>query len=363
MAMPTIPLHVHNDLGLPVFYVGLVSSSQFIMAFVSRLWGGVYADTKGYDKAAYMGFFFAVISGVLYYTSLLFFSQPFTSITILIIARGILGAGESLVITSACAWAIKRAGIQKTGVVLSWIGAAMFMAYAISAPLGTFLYNFMGFKGISFGTLLFSLSGVLFVLPLNKIDPVSTKQKTKFLPVFKAIVTPGLGLAFSSLGFGAIVTFIALAFSEHGWENVWLAFTLFSLFYIFVRFFFGHIPDKLGGAKVAIVCLIIEAIGQACIWLAPSSTVAFIGASLTGLGYSLVYPCFGVEAIKDCAPNQIAITTGTYTAFIDIALGIAGPTLGIITGFAGIMSVYGLSMLSCLCSMFFAWSLLRSKKE
>jgi hypothetical protein len=34
------------------------------------------------------------------------------------------------------------------------------------------------------------------------------------------------------------------------------------------RGFFSHLADAIGGAKVALVCTLIEAIGQALIWLA-----------------------------------------------------------------------------------------------
>lgn len=60
-----------------------------------------------------------------------------------------------------------------------------------------------------------------------------------------------LGLALSSIGFGAITTFIALLFTNRGWDSAWLAFTTFSLAFVIARVVFGHLPDKIGGAKVA----------------------------------------------------------------------------------------------------------------
>jgi MFS family permease len=49
---------------------------------------------------------------------------------------------------------------------------------------------------------------------------------------------------------------------------------------------------NMGDARVALVCLLVEAAGQATIWLAPNPLIAFVGAVLTGFGYSLVYPGF-----------------------------------------------------------------------
>jgi MFS family permease len=47
LAMPVLPLHVHQDLGLSTFVVGVVSGSQFLASLVSRLWAGHQADRKG----------------------------------------------------------------------------------------------------------------------------------------------------------------------------------------------------------------------------------------------------------------------------------------------------------------------------
>src|SRR3981189_2223039 len=38
LAMPVLPLHVHQGLGLSTFIVGLVVGSQFAASLISRLW-------------------------------------------------------------------------------------------------------------------------------------------------------------------------------------------------------------------------------------------------------------------------------------------------------------------------------------
>ena len=40
MALPVLPLHVHQGLGLGTFLVGLVAGSQFAAAILSRAWAG-----------------------------------------------------------------------------------------------------------------------------------------------------------------------------------------------------------------------------------------------------------------------------------------------------------------------------------
>jgi MFS family permease len=94
----------------------------------------------------------------------------------------------------------------------------------------------------------------------------------------------------------------------------------------------GHLPDRLGGAKVALVSVLIEAAGLALIWLAPGQVVAVIGAVFTGCGFALVYPGLGVEAVRRAPPQSRGLTMGAYTAFLDVALGFGSPALGLIAG-------------------------------
>jgi len=77
--------------------------------------------------------------------------------------------------------------------------------------------------------------------------------------------------------FGALTTFGALMFAERGWGAAWLAFTALSVAFILGRLAGGHLPDRLGGARVALVCVLIETAGMAMIWLAPSAAVTFAG--------------------------------------------------------------------------------------
>jgi hypothetical protein len=47
IAMPVLPLHVHNGLRLNTFFVGLIVGSQFAASLISRPWAGHYADSRG----------------------------------------------------------------------------------------------------------------------------------------------------------------------------------------------------------------------------------------------------------------------------------------------------------------------------
>ncbi len=348
LAMPVLPLHVHQRLGLGTFIVGLVAGSQFAASLVSRLWAGRHADGRGAKHAVVTGLLLAAAAGLLYLLSLRFVSMPVVSVTILLLGRGVLGAGESFIITGAQTWGLALAGAQNTGKVLAWMGTAMYAAFALGAPAGTTLYGSYGFAAVALATTLVPLATLLLVTPLRRVAPTA-RARPAFSKVVAAVWVPGVGLALSSVGFGAITAFVALLFAARGW-TVWPAFTAFAVTFIFARAFFGHLADRVGGARVALICVLIEAAGQALIWVAASSALALIGAALTGFGYSLAYPGFGVEAVRRAPPQNRGLAMGAYTAFLDVTLALASPALGLIAGVAGLGAVFLASALSVLCA-------------
>jgi MFS family permease len=141
--------------------------------------------------------------------------------------------------------------------------------------------------------------------------------------------------------------------------------TAVSVAFMFGRLVFGHLPDRINGPLVALICVLIEAAGQALIWLASGPVMVFVGATLTGLGYSLVYPGFGVEAVRRAPPENRGLAVGAFTACLDFALGVASPLLGLIAGGAGLNAVFLASAIIVLGAALIAMTLLtaRAKKE
>src|SRR6266851_5170473 len=171
LAMPVLPLHVHQGLGLSTFVVGLVAGSQFASSLVSRVWAGRHADIRGAKHAVVTGLLVAAAAGFLYLLSLRFVSEPEISVTVLLLGRALLGAGESFIITGAQSWGLALSGAQNTGKVLAWMGTAMYAAFALGAPIGTTLYGAYGFTAIALATTLVPLVTILLAAPVRRVAP------------------------------------------------------------------------------------------------------------------------------------------------------------------------------------------------
>jgi MFS family permease len=218
------------------------------------------------------------------------------------------------------------------------------------------LYGVTGFAGIAWATALIPLAALALVLPLRGVRAAGG-VRTPFYKVLGLVLLPGAGLALASVGFGVITAFVSLLFSQRGWDGAAWMFTAFGVGFILARVFFAGLPDKLGGARVALVCVLIEAAGQWLIWAGTTPAWAYAGALLTGAGYSLAFPAFGVEAVRRVPAASRGAAMGAYVAFLDVALGLSSPAAGWLAGEHGYGAVYAMGGACALAAMVVAMAL------
>lgn len=87
----------------------------------------------------------------------------------------------------------------------------------------------------------------------------------------------------------------------------------------------------------------VQTAGLLLMGLAHNGVVASAGAALAGFGYSLVYPGFGVEAVRNSSPESQGLITGIYTVFLDIAMAAGSPALGWVADLKGLKAVFVVS--------------------
>jgi MFS family permease len=337
--LPVLPGQVHDRLGFSTIVVGLVIGAQPLVTLLTRQYAGRLCDARGPKRAALMGFGGAACAGLCYLASNAAIGQPVLGLVLLFAGRVVLGWGESLFITALAAWAIARIGIQNAGRAMAWQGIAMYGAIAFGAPVGSIVADRAGFDTIASATVLFPLIGGLIVAGMTDAAVVAGRRSSLF-GVLGLIWAPGIGVALASSGFGTIAAFLALRYQSAGWATPGAALTGFGVAYIAVRVLFGGLPDRIGGYGVVLVSLAIEALGLALLWHAGTPAAAFIGAVVTGLGYSLVFPSFGIAAVNRVAPEQRGLALGAYLACFDLGLALAGPVTGVAANLFGLPAAF-----------------------
>ncbi len=320
LALPVIPLFVHDRLGFDPLIVGIVIGAQAAATLLARPLAGGLADRRGTRAAVIVGALISALAGVFYFASTFLESSPMASLAAIIAGRLALGLGDSLFLTGAMAWGVQLGGPKNAGKGLMSVGIALYAAMAIGAPLGIALFNNGGFAVLA---LIVAATPLLACLIAQRLpaQPVVAGLRIPLREVFGRIWRPGAGVALSGVG------------AAYG-------LTAFGVAFIVARLFFGGYPDRFGGARVALACLAIEVVGQLLLWFAPSPVIALLGAALTGFGYSLAFPALCLEAVRRVPPQSRGSAIGAYVVCLDFSLASAGPVAGLMVAPLGYSAIY-----------------------
>lgn len=351
LPLAVLPGYVHDVMGYSAFWAGLVVSLQYFATLISRPHAGRFADLLGPKRVVVAGLCGCLISGLCYALAALTATLPMVSLLLLCFGRIVLGIGQSFAGTGSTLWGVGVVGSLHIGRVISWNGIFTYGAMAIGAPLGVGIYRWGGLLLLAGVVTAIALLAVLMALP----RPAVKSSKGRPLP-FRAVLGKiwrfGTLLAMGSAGFGVIATFITLFYQDKGWDGAAWALTLFSGAFVGTRLLFPNAINRHGGLMVAAVCFAVEAVGLFLVWGAADPWMAKLGALLTGAGFSLVFPAIGVVAVKAVPAQNQGSALATYTAFMDLALGITGPLAGLVMSYAGVPVIYLVSaLLVCLAML------------
>ncbi|MCZ8411350.1 arabinose transporter [Achromobacter dolens] len=339
LPLPVIPLFVHAHLGFSNLVVGLVIGIQFLVTVLTRGYAGRVTDQEGGRRSALQGALVMAVAGLLYLVAALPGLSPAASLGVIVAGRLAAGLGESQFVTGCVSWSIASVGPQRAGLSMSWTGIAMFAALSIGAPMGMAMYQRYGLAASMAACIAAPLLATVIALGTASY-PSPRGARLPFHRVVGRIWREGLGLMLQGVGLSGLTAFASLYFAARQWDSAGWVMTAFGAGFIAVRMLLGHLPDHLGGYRVAAWSLAVEAIGQALLWFAPNAGVALAGAMVTGLGCALVFPALGVEALKRVPPANRGSAMGAFVAFLDIAYGLAGPAAGVIAGHFGYAAVY-----------------------
>jgi MFS family permease len=170
-----------------------------------------------------------------------------------------------------------------------------------------------------------------------------------------------VSLALGQVAYSVLATFVTLFYLNRHWNGAALCLTAFGLTLIAARLLFIRTINTFGGYPVAKVTLLVESIGALFLWRANSPTIAIIGAAICGLGFSLVFPSIGVEAVERVPEFNRGTALGVYTAFADVSFFLVGPVAGVLIGLYGYASIFLFALTSILAALGIVFVLQRMK--
>jgi MFS family permease len=349
--LPVLSLYVQDTLGFSPFMVGLIIGLQSLATLLTRRHAGRLCDTGGPKRTTMYGFACASAAGVLYLVSVACVDHRELALGVLAAGRLVLGLGESLFITALASWSIAHVGARHAGRAMAWSGISMYSAVALGAPLGLAIEHGGGFTWVAACAVLTPCIGALLAARWADVAVAAAAPGASFVQVLRKIWAPGLSLALASSGVGTISAFLSLRYHVDHWAGAGLALTGFGFAYIVMRLLFGGLPDRLGGFRTGALSLFVEAAGLFLIARASTPALALAGATLTGIGYSLVFPSLGVEALRRVPGENRGIVLGAYLACFDLGVAMAGPSAGLVAHAYGMSATFVAASIAALLGL------------
>ncbi|MBW3521312.1 MFS transporter [Chryseobacterium sp. NKUCC03_KSP] len=343
LSLSVLPIFISKSLGYSLLIAGIVISLQYISTFFLRAYSGKVIDGKGPKPAVLFSMIGFSLTGVFLILAYYFKFSPILSLAFLVITRLLTGCAEGMVGASPINWAIMALGEKHTAKIISYNGVACYGALAIGASLGIVIEQKFGLYGIGILSIILGIIGFFYAKTKENKTNMNPQENQSFWKVLGKVAPFGVCLALGGIGFASISTFITLYYNYFHWNNGALCLSVFGGLFVAGRLVFSNVINNYGGIKVAIACLFVETIGLLIIAFATNAQMALVGAGVTGLGFSLIFPALGVMAIKSVSPSSQGSALAGYGLFIDISLGVAGPIIGSVADFFGMQFIFPFS--------------------
>ncbi|MEG1590196.1 MFS transporter [Chryseobacterium sp.] len=343
LSLSVLPIFISKSLGYSLLVAGIVISLQYISTFFLRAYSGKVIDGKGPKPAVLFSMIGFSLTGIFLILAYYYKFSPILSLAFLVITRLLTGCAEGMVGASPINWAIMALGEKHTAKIISYNGVACYGALAIGASLGIVIEQKFGLYGIGILSIVLGIIGFSYAKTKENKTNMNPQENQSFWKVLGKVAPFGVCLALGGIGFASISTFITLYYNYFHWNNGALCLSVFGGLFVAGRLIFSNVINNYGGIKVAIACLFVETIGLLIIAFATNAQMALVGAGVTGLGFSLIFPALGVMAIKSVSPSSQGSALAGYGLFIDISLGVAGPIIGSVADFFGMQFIFPFS--------------------
>jgi len=358
LPLAVLPPYVHLRMGYGEVVAGLVISIQYVATLVSRPWAGRISDRSGAKISVIWGLGLQTSSGVLLLATALASRIHLLSFIVLIASRLLLGLGESLVSTGSTLWGINSVGHASMAKVITFNGISTYGAMALGAPIGVLLDQHWGMESLGIVTIV--ICGACLLMALRKPGgPVTHGEHLPFRDVLFRVLPHGMGLALAGVSYAVLATFVTLFYAS----RAAICLTAFGVCFVLGRLLFLEAINRFGGYPVALVCLSTQSAGMVLLLTASGPWMALSGAGLCGMGFSLVFPSIGVEAVKRVPTHNRGTALGVYTAFADVSFFLVGPTAGAIIGWWGYPSMFLFALLCIFAAMGIVLVLRRVKAD
>lgn len=354
LLMPTIPIYLSEELGVPASKIGIVLSSYAIALLLIRPFCGYWVDVYSRKPLFLLGLTVFIATFFGYYFA--------TTVVFLVILRFIHGMSWGLATVSANTVAIDIIPASRRAEGIGYFGVNTNIAMAVAPYIAVMIYDSYGFQTLISCALFMGFLSILVVMFIQvpkrqKLDKIPTISLDRFLllksiPIF-------INQLFLAFGWGTLISYAVLYGKETGIKNAGIFFLFLAGGIVLSRVTSGKFVDRGHLHKVMVVALFVISLGFVCFALLHSIFFFCLSALMIGIGYGTLFPALQTMYINMAPGSKRGTANSTYLTGFDLGIGIGmlfGAYLGDHYGFA---NMYLITAGFCLFSLVYYWFISR----
>lgn len=332
--LATLPVYI-IQVGGKETETGLIIGIFATTALLLRPFLGRVADVKGKKITVVLGALILSVSGLLY--------NEATTVPLLLVLRAFHGIGWAAFGTAASALVADIVPAARRGEAMGYYGMFINLAMAIGPATGVFLQKSSGFStlflssaGIAFGAFLISLK-----LSEPSRPGIENPRRGGNAPLLvRSALFPSLILCLLALTYASVVSFLPLFARERELGNPGLFFTVYAIISISTRSVAGWLSDRYGRASVIVPGLFFSFVALLLLSRTFSLPMLLMTAFIYGLSFAAVQPALMALAIDRVSPFARGAAMGTFTAAMDLGIGVGSFIWGFMAEKMGYASMY-----------------------
>ncbi|MGE7932563.1 MFS transporter [Viridibacillus arvi] len=341
MLLPILPAYLLS-INASTIQVGLVTTLFTIGAVLIRPFVGYYLIDNQRKSLAIGASAALMIITMLY---------PFLNfVWLFLLLRIFHGAAWGVSTTANSTMVVDLIPKSRLGEGMGYFSISTTVGAIISPSIGILIYESFSFDVLIWSSVVLSLLAVI-SLQFVKASPKTVKrekQPFRFLDMIfeREVWFPALLTVITTLGFGAVITFLVLFGKQKGIDHIFLFFLINATVATLIRPFTGKWYDKKGPWSIIIVSAMLGFLSLVMLSYASNDIGLIIAAILFGAGYGTVMPCLQTWTVQKVSEEKSGAANATFFSSFDVGVGVSAFVLGILAEWISLEMIFRIVSLS-----------------
>ncbi|WP_350302091.1 MFS transporter [Peribacillus frigoritolerans] len=340
MLLPILPAYLLS-MNASSIQVGLVTSLFTIGAVLIRPFVGYYLIDNRRKSLAICASIALMIITILY---------PFLNIIwLLLLLRLFHGAAWGVSTTANSTIVVDLIPKTRLGEGIGYFSISTTVGAIVAPSIGILIYDSFSFAILIWSSVILSLLAVIALQFVYSPTIVKREKKPfRFLDMIfeKDVWFPALLTVITTLGFGAIITFLVLFGKQREVDNIFLFFLINATVSTLLRPFTGKWYDKKGPWSIIIMSAVLGFFSLVILSYTTNDSQLIIAAILFGAGYGTVMPCLQTWTVQKVSEEKRGAANATFFSSFDVGVGVSAFVLGILAEWISLEMIFRFVSLS-----------------